>query len=41
MRGPVHRSEDEGAVRVWAGAAMPEGDLRTPRNASRVVLIAD
>src|SRR2546425_1857721 len=40
MAAPVDRSEDERPVRIRAGAAMLEGDLRQPRGARGVVLFA-
>src|SRR2546428_2523450 len=40
MAAPVDRSEDERPVRIRAGAAMLEGDLRLPRGARGVVLFA-
>jgi dienelactone hydrolase len=40
MAGPVERNEDERLVRVWAGAAMLDGNLRLPKGAQGVVLFA-
>jgi dienelactone hydrolase len=40
MAGPVERIGDERPVRVRAGTAMLEGDLRLPRGARGVVLFA-
>jgi putative phosphoribosyl transferase len=40
MAGPVVRNEDERPVRVRAGAAMLDGDLRLPKGAQGIVLFA-